>query len=128
MQSTGLRVICMSDVFCLYNRARGIEFVSPSLLFKLCDDFSAAGIPFICKKFASGARAIMHTSFTDDALFDKIMQQTEANAHKCISATSLKLDGVSVSFVKDLLRSMEIIGILARDETTAGVKYYKNII
>ncbi|RKP06860.1 EAP30/Vps36 family-domain-containing protein [Thamnocephalis sphaerospora] len=52
--------IALADAYCLFNRARGIELVSPQDLRRACDLAATLGLPMRIRRFASGLLAVQH--------------------------------------------------------------------
>lgn len=55
-------MMAMADVYCLFNRARGSELVSPDDLLQACSCFSQAGVPLSLKQFSTGALVVQSRS------------------------------------------------------------------
>ncbi|RKP25657.1 EAP30/Vps36 family-domain-containing protein [Syncephalis pseudoplumigaleata] len=123
-------MVALTDAYCLFNRARGVELVSPQDLRKacaLCDDMQ---LPIRIRQFSSGLLAIQ-----PDILY---LQYDEAIARRILS--EIPEDG-SISSV-ELARSLEMpptlaieqllmaesMGTLCRDEHAHALRFYANRI
>eukprot|EP01121_Diplochlamys_sp_Union-15-3_P019487 TRINITY_DN7361_c0_g2_i1.p1 TRINITY_DN7361_c0_g2~~TRINITY_DN7361_c0_g2_i1.p1 ORF type:complete len:143 (+),score=14.16 TRINITY_DN7361_c0_g2_i1:94-522(+) len=51
-------MVTLTDVYCLYNRARGTDLISPEDLYKACSMFDSLKLPLHLRKFESGVLAI----------------------------------------------------------------------
>lgn len=58
----------LPDVYCLFNRARGSELVSPDDLLAAAKMFESAGLSLCLRTFASGVRVIQGRQHTDEAV------------------------------------------------------------
>lgn len=58
--------MAMADVYCLFNRARGSELVSPDDLLQACTCFPQAGVPLTIKQFSTGALVVQSRSHSTE--------------------------------------------------------------
>lgn len=59
-------MMAMADVYCLFNRARGSELVSPDDLLQACTCFPQAGVPLTIKQFSTGALVVQSRSHSTE--------------------------------------------------------------
>ena len=59
-------MMAMADIYCLFNRARGTELVSPDDLLQACTCFPQAGVPLTVKQFSTGALAVQSESHSTE--------------------------------------------------------------
>ena len=59
-------MMAMTDVYCLFNRARGTELVSPDDLLQACTCFPQAGVPLTIKQFSTGALVVQSRSHSTE--------------------------------------------------------------
>jgi len=120
-------LLALSDAFCLYNRARGTDLISPSDMYKACSLFEKLNLPMRMKKFQSGVIIIQSSDVTDEKLTEKIVKliQTDYASQQCVSAVdiahSLK---ISVVLAQQQLLNAEKSGVLCRDESIEGIRFY----
>lgn len=69
-------MMAMADVYCLFNRARGTELVSPDDLLQACTCFPQAGVPLRIKEFSTGALAVQSQSHSTEQVREHTMQCT----------------------------------------------------
>ena len=141
-------VMTLTDVYCLYNAARGIEMVSPLDLKKACGTFGRIGSPLRVRSLKSGGQsptpatarvsrftelcvvavAVVESNSASDAEVDKRLTGTVDGAQSGnVSADELaNLSGMSLYIAKEQLEGAEARGVLARDESIRGVRYWKN--
>lgn len=57
-------IMTLSDIYCLFNRARGVELVSPDDLFEACHLQQVLQLGFHMRKFASGLIVLQAGAFS----------------------------------------------------------------
>ncbi|KAF5829645.1 EAP30/Vps36 family-domain-containing protein [Dunaliella salina] len=67
----------LTDVYCLFNRARGTELVSPDDLLAAAQLFQQVGLPLRLRTFPSGFTAIQSAAHSDDAVCAAISQMVQ---------------------------------------------------
>lgn len=65
-------MMAMADVYCLFNRARGSELVSPDDLLQACTCFPQAGVPLRLKQFTTGALVVQSQSHSTEQVCIRI--------------------------------------------------------
>ena len=58
--------LTLPEAFCLFNRARGAELVSPDDLLRVCQMWSSLGVPLRLRKFESGLIVVQSGSLDDN--------------------------------------------------------------
>jgi ESCRT-II complex subunit VPS36 len=120
-------VMTLADVYCLYHDARGIvEMVSPDDLMRACSTFPTIGVPLRMRKLKSNVMVIESEAASDPAIVDaRLGEILGEKVH--MSAEELARDsGVSLYIAKEQLEGAEDRGVLARDESMQGTRYYVN--
>ena len=56
-------IMLLSDIFCIFNRARGIELVSPDDVVAACDQFESLRLPLRKRTMASGVVVVQSQVF-----------------------------------------------------------------
>jgi ESCRT-II complex subunit VPS36 len=147
-------VISLTDAFCFVNRARGTEVVSPEdlleasqLLLGLKLGMRMTSITVENNEQGKGGkgggggsfRAIQLDTFSDAAvtsrilkLFDERKDNVETRGehyYPFVTAHEItKLMGIPLPFVKQILLQAEKNAILCRDESIAGLRFFKNLM
>lgn len=62
----------LADVYCIYNRTRGTNLVSPDDLLKSCSLFTHLGLPCQLVTFESGVRAVQLNSHSREAVWQRL--------------------------------------------------------
>ncbi|KAI9209401.1 EAP30/Vps36 family-domain-containing protein [Polychytrium aggregatum] len=121
-------MLSLADLYCLYNRARGgTALISPEDLNKACSSFEAHLLPFVLRKFDSGLLAVHSRQFTDRMGAEQVHRWIQESAHG-LTATELALrHGMSPILVKEQLLAAEKQGLVCRDDTIEGIRFYSNV-
>ncbi|KAH9605464.1 hypothetical protein KSS87_016847 [Heliosperma pusillum] len=65
-------MINLIDVYCLFNRARGTELISPDDLLQACTLWEKLDVPVMLRKYDSGVMVIQSKSHSDEEVFGRI--------------------------------------------------------
>jgi ESCRT-II complex subunit VPS36 len=124
LQTSG-GVLLMTDLYCMFNRARGTEMVSPDDLMRACMLFEPLKLPVRLKKFDSGVLVVMAAAESDDAVAKKM--EAEIKKRGPLSAFSLS-QALSIPLIlaREQLELAEKLLVLCRDETLEGIVFYPN--
>lgn len=147
-------ILLLTDVYCLYNRARGSSLVSPEELIEACNNW--AQIPSIGKSmflhtYPSGVKVIRQACHTDEMILERLdeLLNNESNQQDVSTVSSsipspdmikscsceIRLSAADVSrhlcvsllIAREYLNTAELNGLFARDDTVEGLFFYKNI-
>ncbi|KAJ3062555.1 hypothetical protein HDU98_001561, partial [Podochytrium sp. JEL0797] len=61
-------MLALTDLYCLFNRARGVALISPQDLHKSTAQFEKMGLPFRLRRFDSGLLVVHSSAYSDDAI------------------------------------------------------------
>nr|KAI3430421.1 hypothetical protein D9Q98_005016 [Chlorella vulgaris] len=67
----------LPDVYCLYNRARGTELISPDDLLTAIKLFPRIRAPLSLREFASGVKVVQADSHSDEAICRRLAQMVQ---------------------------------------------------
>ncbi|KAG8484735.1 hypothetical protein CXB51_023905 [Gossypium anomalum] len=65
-------MINLIDAYCLFNRARGTELISPDDMLQACSLWEKFDVPVMLRKFDSGVMVIQNKSHSDEEVFARI--------------------------------------------------------
>lgn len=119
-------IMSLADVYCRFNRARGMELVSPDDVVSACKLFETLRLPLRLRVFESGVLVVQSLSHSEEAIVEE--SQKLVKEHKCLTAEELsKLVGVSIMLAKERLLITEKAGLICRDDTIEGLTFYPNL-
>ncbi|CAM9734136.1 unnamed protein product [Ectocarpus sp. 4 AP-2014] len=128
-------MMTLPDVFSVFNRARGTELVSPADLLATARLLGPTKLGMSLRRFASGVLVIQADSHSDQAVSEKLVKAAAAAAAAAVGggwgdglvATQVARDlRVSVTLAVEHLRTAETAGLLCRDESVEGTRFYAN--
>ncbi|XP_061347500.1 vacuolar protein sorting-associated protein 36-like [Gastrolobium bilobum] len=123
-------IINLIDIYCLFNRARGTELISPDDLMQACSLWEKFDVPVVLRKFDSGVMVIQTKFHSDEEVFTKIkvlvMKPDALRAGISASDAAMTL-GVAPAMAKEHLLSAESKGVLCRDISPDGFRFYINL-
>jgi len=121
-------IIALTDVYCLYNRARGTELISPDDLYQACLLFEKLNLPLRLRKFeSSGVLALQSTSYDDKVVLDAIKEMVSNGSFPVTAIQFAQLQNISVPLANYFLQKAEEEGTLCRDDSYEGLIFYHNI-
>ncbi|XP_019151731.1 PREDICTED: vacuolar protein sorting-associated protein 36 isoform X2 [Ipomoea nil] len=123
-------MINLIDAYCLFNRARGTELISPDDLMRACSLWEKFDVPVMLRKFDSGVVVIQNKSHSDNEVFARIKSLvTKAYALRAgISASDAAMTlGVAPAMAKEHLLAAEGKGLLCRDVSPDGFRFFINL-
>jgi len=121
-------MMTLTDVYCLFNRARGTNLISPEDILEVVELFPTLNVGIRKRTFpTSGVVVIQLEECYDDVLMGKRMQSLAEGVTGGITAmdTSRSLK-MNVMLAMEQLRSAERMGFLCRDVTLEGIRFYPN--
>ncbi|CAJ2657187.1 unnamed protein product [Trifolium pratense] len=123
-------IINLIDIYCLFNRARGTELISPDDLLQACSLWEKFDVPIVLRKFDSGVMVIQNKSHSDEEVFTKIkvlVMKPDALRSGISPSDAAMTLGVAPAMAKEHLLSAESKGILCRDVSPDGFRFYINL-
>ncbi|KAJ1476381.1 EAP30/Vps36 family-domain-containing protein [Baffinella frigidus] len=124
----GLKMMTLTDIYCLYNRARGIDMVSPADLHKACELFQPRGVPLRLKAFASGVLVVQSEKAMGDTASDALQQLLSSTPAGVTAAHLSQALGYTMRVSRDLLEKSESDGEICRDDSIEGLRFFPNFI
>jgi len=121
-------MMSLTDVYCIFNRARGTELISPHDLRQACAMFSTLRLPLRFRTFPSGLLVIENEGHSDEKVFDNIV----ATIKKRGPVTALDLceimgTGWTLLIAKQHLDNAEKAEFIVRDHSIEGLRFYENL-
>lgn len=119
-------ILTLTDVYCLFNRARGTNLISPEDLTKAASQMDALSIGMSRRVFPSGLIVIQDDSFDDHAMAEKL-QALALDAPQGLTETEASRQcQISALLAHEELLAAERMGILVRDETLESTRFFPN--
>ncbi|KAI8050857.1 vacuolar protein-sorting-associated protein 36-like protein [Syncephalis plumigaleata] len=120
-------MIALPDAYCLFNRARGVELVSPQDLRKACHLCDTMQLPIRVRQFSSGLLAVEPADQNDEAIASRIL--SEITEHGSVSSVELARSlEISPTLAIEQLLIAEKLGSICREETVHTLRFYANHI
>ncbi|KAK7840540.1 vacuolar protein sorting-associated protein 36 [Quercus suber] len=117
-------MINLIDVYCLFNRARGTELISPDDLLRACSLWEKFDVPVMLRKFDSGVMVIQNKSHSDE----EALVTNPDTLRTGISASDAAMTlGIAPGMAKEHLLTAESKGLLCRDISPDGFRFYINL-
>ncbi|CAG8497742.1 1377_t:CDS:2 [Paraglomus brasilianum] len=120
-------MMVLTDVYCLFNRARGVALISPDDLYKACSLFERLDLPMRLHQLASGLLVVQAADHNDDVIAKRVLEYIRQKG----SLTAIELaaiENASIALVSEQLQMTVSKGLICIDETVEGVRFYENII
>lgn len=115
--------MALADVYCRVNRARGLELLSPEDLLNACKLLSG---PMTLKQFPSGSMVIQLENHNEEAIVAKIREEIDKT--ETLNDSELaRILNVSLLLAQEHLLIAEREGVLCRDESIEGLRFYPNL-
>ncbi|XP_048453797.1 vacuolar protein-sorting-associated protein 36 isoform X1 [Rhincodon typus] len=119
-------MMALTEVYCLTNRARGMELLSPEDLVNACKMFEALNLPMRLRIFDSGVMVVQLQSHNEDEMIASAVE-TVSEKGFISSEEYAKLMGISVLLAKERLLLAEKVGHLCRDDSVESLRFYPNL-
>eukprot|EP01018_Ginkgo_biloba_P041222 Gb_00030 [translate_table: standard] len=122
-------MIALIDVYCMFNRARGTELISPEDLLQACTIWERLDVPVMFRRFDSGVMVVQSKAQSDHEVFARITDlvvKPEALRTGISASDAARTLGVAPALAKEYLLTAESKGFLCRDDGPDGLKFYVN--
>lgn len=122
----GAGCIDLPSAYCRINRARGMQLISPDDLLRACHLLEREQLPLRLKCFPSGLLTLQlaseNESETLKATAELVQERGSLTADEMARATSLP-----TILVRERLLAVEDAGLVCRDDSEAGLRFYPNL-
>jgi ESCRT-II complex subunit VPS36 len=120
-------VMTLTDVYCLYNRARGTNLISPEDLLTALQylDGSLPELGISQREFPSGLKVVQSMDFSDERMAVKLKDLSVQRGNLTALQASKELH-ISVLLAHEQLLAAERKGYLCRDVTLETTRFYPN--
>jgi len=118
-------LMTLTDAFVRINRARGLELVSPDDVLLASKALKETSLPMSLHTFDSGVMVLRTSNHSEEEVQQNLMNQLESVGSFTPEEMSTNI-GVSVILAKERLLSAESQGLLCRDDSVEGLRFYPN--
>ena len=130
----GTGIMTLTDVYCLFNRARGANMISPEDLITAVGQMEKIGLGMKVREFdnGSGVSVLQETRFDDSVMVKKLRDYIDGTKEGRIVVGLTAMEAgrilkISPLLAKEQLLSAEQNGLLCRDVTLEGTRFFCNI-
>jgi ESCRT-II complex subunit VPS36 len=120
-------ILSLTDVYCLYNRARGTSLVSPKDVLIACELFEELGLPLTLKKYSSGLLVVQSSEYTEESMTDKIEELIVGKEFPMTAVDFASKMKMPLLLANHILQKAEDEEMLCIDDSFEGTIYYPNI-
>jgi ESCRT-II complex subunit VPS36 len=127
-------MMTLTDVYCLFNRARATNMISPEDLLKAAELMKEINLGMYKKSFSSGVMVIQADKFDDSIMGRKLselaltsMNQQESSPGRITVLDVCRALNTSALLANEQLLTAEQVGLLCRDSTIEGVRFFPNL-
>ena len=122
-------MMTLTDVYCLYNRARGTNMISPEDFLKAVEFMHTLQLPTSKRNFQNiGLVVLQESTWSDEQMAERLLELiTQSNIHTGLSALDVnRAFKISPLLANEHLQASEQLGFLCRDVTLEGVRFFPN--
>eukprot|EP00246_Nothoceros_aenigmaticus_P013644 TRINITY_DN4796_c0_g1_i2.p1 TRINITY_DN4796_c0_g1~~TRINITY_DN4796_c0_g1_i2.p1 ORF type:complete len:134 (-),score=27.93 TRINITY_DN4796_c0_g1_i2:661-1062(-) len=123
-------MLALVDAYCVFNRARGTELISPEDMVQACMIWDKIDVPVKLRRFDSGVMVIQSKNQSDDEVFAKLTvlaKKPEAMKQGIGMSDAARALGIAPALVKEQLLAAESRGFLCRDDGPDGLRFFFNL-
>ncbi|KAG7381416.1 Vacuolar protein-sorting-associated protein 36 [Phytophthora pseudosyringae] len=120
-------IMTLSDIYCMFNRARGVELVSPDDLYHAALLQKKLKLGYSVRKFPGGLIVLQTDSHREDKVAERLATMAQKSSSGYITSTDVSVEmHTSFPLAWEYLKVAEELGKLCRDETFEGTNFYPN--
>ncbi|NXW42030.1 VPS36 protein, partial [Nyctiprogne leucopyga] len=123
-------IMSLTEVYCLVNRARGLELLSPEDLVNACKMLESLKLPLRYIYFFNEVTVCLEKAAVCTNIHSTLKREflTVVSEKGSLTADEFaKLVGMSVLLAKERLLLAEKMGHLCRDDSVEGLRFYPNL-
>ncbi|XP_027203953.2 vacuolar protein sorting 36 [Dermatophagoides pteronyssinus] len=117
--------ISLPEVYCAYNRSRGFSLISPEDLYNGCSTMEKQNLGMKIVKYPSGLITLQCDDFDQNYINNQIVDMFDQHENLTPQEFAIKVD-ISVALARQRLIESEKFGIVCRDESIQGLRFYPN--
>jgi len=117
-------MMSLIDVYCLYNRARGTDLVSPADFKQACKSMNRLGLPIILTVLPEGTSVLQSRKSQD---FGSRIVELYGKGNQWLDERVVSEHlRISVKLAANNLKQCEKQALVVRDETASTLRFYRN--
>mmetsp|Transcript_27396 Transcript_27396/g.42792 ORF Transcript_27396/g.42792 Transcript_27396/m.42792 type:complete len:216 (+) Transcript_27396:204-851(+) len=120
-------MVTLTDAYCLYNRARGIEMVSPADLRKAAEVLNKKKMSIRLHQFRSGVLVIKPATSESETEEETLLALLKSSKVGLSAADIAQGMGLSMTMAREALLEAEKVGKVCRDDSLEGLLFYPNV-
>lgn len=113
-----------ADAYCLFNRARGTNLVSPDDLLLALHWAEKLGLGIKRREFDSGVAVVQDDAYDGAAVAGRLAEAADGSGLTVMDAS--RALGVGAMLANEQLLAAEGLGRLCRDVTMEGTRFFRN--
>ncbi|KAI9497957.1 EAP30/Vps36 family-domain-containing protein [Zychaea mexicana] len=117
----------LTDLYCIFNRARGVALISPEDIYKAAQQFEELKLPFRLRKFPSGLLVVQTQYMDDDRAARRILQHVKQQGGHITALRLAEMENFALALATEQLLITEQKGLICRDESPTGLTFYENV-
>ncbi|TPX35582.1 hypothetical protein SmJEL517_g02163 [Synchytrium microbalum] len=121
-------MMTMVDVYCIFNRARGVALVSPEDLIRASQQYERIGLPYRLRKFDSGLLVVQSATQNDADTATRVRERVQATKGGLTAVGFATSERISVILAREQLLMAESRALVCRDDSIEGLRFYDNLI
>jgi ESCRT-II complex subunit VPS36 len=119
-------VMTLTDVYCLFNRARGTNLISPENLVAAASLMESLKLPLSLRTFPSGVKVLQLFAWDDSQLTERLLRHY-SDLQSPLTAWQIAQDWkIPLILAQEQLLAVERLGHLCRDSTLETIRFYPN--
>ena len=120
-------IITLTDAFCLFNRARGVELISPQDMLRACESWESSGVDVHLRTFENGVMVIHTTKRSDEEVCARFKDALPSRTSSLDAYEAAKILETTPDISLEYLHMAEARGLLCRDDGPAQMRFYANL-
>ncbi|KAI8637424.1 EAP30/Vps36 family-domain-containing protein [Parasitella parasitica] len=117
----------LTDVYCLFNRARGTALISPEDLYKASQQFEQLKLPFNLRRFPSGLLVIQSIHMDDSRAASRVLRHVKEQEGGLTALQLAEIENLALAVAIEQLNVAEKMGLICRDDGPTGLTFYENL-
>ncbi len=119
-------MITLTDLYCIYNKARGTELVSPNDLLGACEKMDSLKVGIKLRTFSSGVKVLELDDFDNASFMENMLCFINSNRFGTTTGVVSVHFGLSLIVTHEKLLDAEKAGAICRDESVRGLFFHVN--